>query len=66
MASGPGVLCSAQASGGSPCHPGFLSRLLWRKHPFYSVCMPQRMQMGLDLSVLPSLYRLEDLTDTVY
>ena len=45
---------------------GFTRACLPFIHPFYSVCMPQRMQMGLDLSVLPSLYRLEDLTDTVY
>ena len=34
--------------------------------PFHAVCTLQRMQIGLDPSVLPRLYRLEDFTATVY
>ena len=45
---------------------GFTSACLPFIHPFHAVRMPQRMKMDLGLSVLPSLYPLEDFTDTVY
>ena len=49
-----------------PAGPAAFHTRLSSIHSFRAGRTPQRMRLGLDPSVLPSLHRLEDFTDAVY